>query len=694
MSNYPVEALLRPPVEYYAAGTYAACAAIALAAPEAFMLVPGVSCFAGAALLARGGVRYLQGRRIRRYQKGLRRLPWYVLPSRKIPQSQHRQFAGMGFRWDERHAQRLADLERHEHRKYRDQTKLINWLRQFEVRHEQSRWLSLLVKALRWDSRLNPVRPEPPGGGVPAIHAVGLLEGEQPIYQPIADRNAHTLVLGTTRVGKTRFAEVQITQDIHRGDVVIVFDPKGDPDLFRRMYIEAKRAGQLDQFYFFHLGYPELSARYNPVGNYTRVTEVSSRIAGRLPGEGQSQAFREFVWRYVNNIAKALTALGRKPTYELILYYGEDIEPLVVDYLTHYLERTNHRNGAWRETIERYIAGYEEKEDGFRRGKMADRSDRALALYKYFRDFEITDPVAHSLLKTFEYERGYLDKLVGSLLPLMEKLCTGKTAELLSPDYLDTTDPRPIFDWNHVIREGGIVYVGLDALADPEVASAVGASMFADLTSTSARIYKSSQQRAVSIHADEFNEIIGDEFIPLLNKAGGAGYQVTAYTQTWSDILARVKDKAKAGQVTGNFGSVYMLRVRELETAEMLTKQLKQVEINQLTTISATTDSSIPGNETHFVSRTEQRVTSQRVDLIHPQDLIQLAKGHCFALLGGGIPHKIRLPWPDPADLEGVPENVAKIAAQMHDSYTTSDNWYSFVPSWNTSSAAPAEARG
>jgi len=29
-------------------------------------------------------------------------------------------------------------------------------------------------------------------------------------------------------------------------------------------------------------------------------------------------------------------------------------------------------------------------------------------------------------------------------------------------------------------------------------------------------------ERRISIHADEFNELIGDEFIPLLNKAGGA----------------------------------------------------------------------------------------------------------------------------------------------------------------------------
>ena len=95
-----------------------------------------------------------------------------------------------------------------------------------------------------------------------------------------------------------------------------------------------------------------------------------------------------------------------------------------------------------------------------------------------------------------------------------------------------------------------------------------------------------------SIHADEVNELMGNEFIPLLNKAGGAGVQVTAYTQTWSDIVARLGDSAKAGQVMGNFNSLIMLRVRELETAELLTKQLPEVQVHSMTLVSGVTDTS------------------------------------------------------------------------------------------------------
>lgn len=41
-----------------------------------------------------------------------------------------------------------------------------------------------------------------------------------------------------------------------------------------------------------------------------------------------------------------------------------------------------------------------------------------------------------------------------------------------------------------MIRKKGIVYVGLDALSDPEIATAVGNAMFADLVSVAGHIYK------------------------------------------------------------------------------------------------------------------------------------------------------------------------------------------------------------
>ncbi len=93
--------------------------------------------------------------------------------------------------------------------------------------------------------------------------------------------------------------------------------------------------------------------------------------------------------------------------------------------------------------------------------------------------------------------------------------------------------------------------------------------MFADLVSVAGHLYKfgvdsglpggkPGTKPTINLHADEFNELMGDEFIPLVNKGGGAGVQVTAYTQTLSDIEARLGNRAKAGQVIGNFNNLFM----------------------------------------------------------------------------------------------------------------------------------------
>jgi hypothetical protein len=118
------------------------------------------------------------------------------------------------------------------------------------------------------------------------------------------------------------------------------------------------------------------------------------------------------------------------------------------------------------------------------------RNPEAIALLRQLRSLEVYDPVLDGLLLAFKYDRTYFDTIVSSVGPLMEKLTTGPVAALISPDYLDEADPRPIFEWLTVIRGKGIVYDGLDALTDTTVACAVGNSMFADRVSVADPLYK------------------------------------------------------------------------------------------------------------------------------------------------------------------------------------------------------------
>jgi hypothetical protein len=124
---------------------------------------------------------------------------------------------------------------------------------------------------------------------------------------------------------------------------VIVFDPKGDADL-KRMYVEAKRAGREGEFYVFHWA-GRTSAPATTRWAASAISEVATRIAGQLSGEGNSAAFREFAWRFVNIIARALVELGQRPDYMLIQRHVINIDALFIEYAQHYFAKTSPRPG-------------------------------------------------------------------------------------------------------------------------------------------------------------------------------------------------------------------------------------------------------------------------------------------------------------------------------------------------------------
>jgi len=587
-----------------------------------------------------------------------------------VPVSHRKYYLGQGFRWSQLHTQRLRDTRRPEIQRFIDPGKAYRAARRFENAVEGSPILSLLAKATSARAWWNPVAPLPALGGDPHIHAVSL--HEEPVYTDLAERAGHLVVYGTTRVGKTRLLEIGATQDIHRGDVVIVIDPKGDAELMRRCYAEAWRAGRLDNFYLFHLGFPGVSSRYNAIGNFSRITQVATRLTNPLPSTGNSAAFREFCWRFANIIARAISALGRKPVYREVLYSINDIEPLFLEYSRHWLARSGPTDWEHELAAIRTRVGAQRSVPRHLEGRSAE----AIAVLQFLRRHGIHEPVLEALSSVFKYDRTYFDKLVSSLGPLLEKLTTGPVADLLSPDYFDIADPRPIFDWQKVIRQGGIVYVGLDALTDAAVAMAVGNSMFSDLVSVAGEIYKHGQDRKVCLHLDEFSDLAGDEFVPMANKIGGAGFQLNIYTQTSADLEARLGSRAKAEQVIGNLNTIVMFRVKNVATAEQLTQGLPEVDVAALTAVSGATDASADGSGIDFVSRNEDRIATQTVPLVSPADVMALPKGQAFALLEGGQLWKVRMPLLDPMGDTHLPTSIADLADRMERSYRTSESWW------------------
>jgi conjugative coupling factor TraD (TOL family) len=686
---------LRPPVEFYTAAVCAAAVLLCIQAPWALALTPTVGMAAAVVFGVFGLYRGKQGWDVLRYQRNLRRLTRFEMTAKDIPVSRQYLWLGKGFQWTRIHTQRLTDATDPMVAKYVEPGEVYKLARSLEKSLEHSFVLGWLPKLTMIDSPWNPVRPLPPVGGSTIIH--GVEPSEVDVTLPLADRVGHTIVFGTTRVGKTRLCEVYVTQDIHRGDVVIVFDPKGDADLLKRIFLEAKRAGRDKEFYVFHLGYPDLSARYNAIGRFSRLTEIPTRVAGQLSGEGNSAAFKQFAWRFVNIISRALVTLGQRPDYTLISRYVVNIDNLFIEY-AHALFKEKYPN-AWDRITE--IEG--KLNDKNIPINMRGREKRVVAIEQYVTEVKIYDVVLDGLRSAVRYDRTYFDKIVASLLPLLEKLTTGKTSQLLAPNYTDMSDPRPIFEWMQIIRKRGIVYVGLDALADADVAGAVGNSMFADLVSVAGHIYKhgiesdlpggsETTKVPINIHADEFNELMGDEFIPMVNKGGGAGYQVTAYTQTLSDIEARIQNKAKSGQVIGNFNTLQMLRVRETTSAELLTKQLPKVNILTKTLVSGASDVSDPHAATDFTSSNQDRISATSVPMIEPAHIVKLPKGQMFSLQEGGNLWKVRMPLPKLDSDDVLPKDLQELASLMRKDYRSEGQWWATSSGWATAIDALRDA--
>lgn len=252
-------------------------------------------------------------------------------------------------------------------------------------------------------------------------------------------------------------------------------------------------------------------------------------------------------------------------------------------------------------------------------------------------------------------KKTFFDKISVAVQPLLEKLLAGRVGELVNPDYADVDDPRPILDWPSIVRQRAVVYCGFDALTDSEVAAAVAQGMLADWVGYAGELYKHglSEQQAVPeavpetcLHLDEFAELArGPEIIQALNKGRGAGLRFSLYTQTLADIAAGLGNRDRAGQVIGNVSNtLVMLRVADLDTADLLVKRLGKVEVDMLMQVSGATDSSDPDSPVHFTSNTQDRVSTQTVPLLDGGHLMQLPRGQAFVLMSGGQLYKVQFP--------------------------------------------------
>ncbi|ARB90767.1 conjugative coupling factor TraD, PFGI-1 class [Legionella longbeachae] len=642
MSHYPVENLLREPTEIYTSMTCTALALLAASQPHLFLLTQGMGYNAALSLMALSVVRGYQAFKIKRYHRRLIAMPFYALSTTQVPVSQKWLFLGKGFRWLPHHTQRLHQIKQIKNEAFMQRGKWYQAVRKFCQNHEAS----YLAKLLGCSSKLNPFRPDPPVGGSPYLHGLG--EKDDPVYIPQDVRVGHTFVVGTTRVGKTRLASILINQDIRNGDAVIVVDPKGDLDLVRDMYSACEASGRLNDFRIVHLGFPDLSAHYNPLKNYDQVSEVATRITDAIAAEGEGKQFAAFAWKYVNIVAICLEEMKQPITYKSIAFYISRLDQLLMTYAdtimpAHYQD--------YHTQIDAILTHHEERQS--RKNKNTAPMDRTKAVIEYIKEHinktitagnveSLHDQILIDLYDAAIMDKHYYDKITASVGPVLSEINKSNATGIFSFNQ----SPNEI-ELMTAIKQKKVIYMGLDSLTNPNIAQAVGKAFLSDLVSTAGKIYKESNANyRLNLHCDELSEIIQDSFVKILNKAGGAGFQVTAYAQTIQDMEVALGSKARAEVTEGNFNTLIMLRVKNEETANLLVKMLPQVGVVDHTQVSMVNDTPHGEDGVYFNTTNEDRVQTSSVPMIDVNDVISLPKGQAFVLASGGELFKVRIPLP------------------------------------------------
>lgn len=456
------------------------------------------------------------------------------------------------------------------------------------------------------------------------------LAPESDLYSELSHLVGHTLIVGTTRVGKTRLFDLLIAQAIFRGETVIIIDPKGDHGLAKNARAACEASGAGDRFVYFHPAHPDRSACIDPLRNWNRKTELASRVAALIPSETGADPFTAFGWKVLNDITNGMIATGHRPNLVQLRRYvegGPDSllqRALKVHFSAHVKD--------WESRAASYIKRYK---------------DRLLEAYiTFYQEIAIHEAQSvdlDGLISTYEHNRDHFQKMVASLIPILSMLTSDPLQELLSPDF-EPGHERLVTDMSKIIRGNKVVYIGLDSLADSTVGSAIGSIMLADLAAVAGDRYNYGidSLTPVNLFIDEAAEVLNQPAIQLMNKGGGADFRVTIATQTFADFASRLGDENKARQVLANTNNKIALRVLDSETQKYIAEGMPEIKVRSMALrYGHNVDTHI---HDEYTASYQEQILEEDAELFPAAMLGELPPLHFIARLSGGRTLKGRIP--------------------------------------------------
>lgn len=522
---------------------------------------------------------------------------------------------GLGFLWTPVHAQRLFELS---------------------TVAPETLFVSPFVR------RLVGVREKglgPGDTGSPVLHGVGDDEGD--LFRPLSSLGGGTAIVGTTQAGKGVMLTNLVRQAILRGDPVVVIDPKSSKRLRNAVFAACRAAGRAKPREF-HPAFPDRGIRFDPFGSFARATELATRVKAVMPAD-TSGAFSSFAWQAVLVVVEGLLFVDRRPSLRRLADTIESgIDALLDECLTKHL--TDFGPEDWPARVRAKLDEVEEQ--GFRRGERnLELSAKALFWEETVKP-KHPEPVLNRLIDTYRHDREHYAKITASLMPVLAMLTAGSLAKSLSPDREDPDDPRDVETLEGIIGAGGVFYVGLDALPDSTVASALGSILLADLTALAGARYNEERSGAsvgrISLFVDEVFNVINEPLIELLNKGMEAGVHVTVAMQTIPDLTDRLGSEAKARMALGNLNNLIALRTKDRATQDFVAETFGKTTLWQ-TEVGITTGAAAHV-KLNFSASVTKRMSGMRDDIVPRDWLGRLPNLEFFASLSGGKLYKGRIP--------------------------------------------------
>jgi len=334
-------------------------------------------------------------------------------------------------------------------------------------------------------------------------------------------RRRHTFVFGTTGVGKTRLAELMIEQDIRAGKSVVFLDPKGDQQIFTKIFDVARQIGREHEMMLVTPVFPEYSAVVDPLAYYFMPDELVGHIVSGIQG-GREPFYR--------NIAKEITSAVIAGN--ILLARAEGRVPWQnIDSL-----RRNIRRQALEEMANALV-------------RVPDPEGASIA------------GVLQDILNS---PQDYYAKVSSTLRTCLNELSSGNIGAIIGKAESNRFIER---------LEAGervILVVHTGSMITREAGATLGKVLLSMIQSFVGRVYLSGKQRVspgLSIYIDEAQSLFYRGVEDLFAKAGSADVMVHAFAQSVNQLYAAVgEDFAKS--ILDNTNTKLFMRCSDPETSD------------------------------------------------------------------------------------------------------------------------------